>query len=157
MRKEIHDKLVTDFSSLQFEGGNALFTSVKKIRRTNPTSTECILMKADLVEEISGNTETDRIYGFVAIIEEFIESSISQTEADKKIDRLSNIEDKILNYLQKEPNNLRAWGQSQNPLIEIFKIRVMPSRHQEAITEKGYAVGLVIPFTVYVLNVPQLL
>lgn len=148
-RRLIHDKLITDFTTLQFGNTNSLFTNVKKhYPLTSMKGGDALIVKDGFSENIQGIVSTERNYDFLFITYEAIESSLSQNDSDAKLDRLSEVEDKVLDYLQKEPNNLRSWGFSQSPSIEVVKIRVVSNLYDTLQAENGYVKELQIRFTI---------
>lgn len=160
MLTKIHDKLITDFATLQFEGAGVLFNNVKKYFADNTMgASDCLLTLDSVAESTSGgsagNSATTREATFLAVFFETLEKASSDTEASTKYSRLLNITTSILDYLQKEPNNLRLWGAGEN--IQIHKIRAGQTNYQAELTPNGYAIVAYAPFTVYINITPQLL
>lgn len=156
----INNKLIEDFKLLEFSNNNVIFNNVEKFYAEDTMeSSDCLIRPISndesTIEPAGGNIETMREYGFKAVVLEMIESSLTKAEGSKKYDRLMNTQDAILNYLQKEPSNLNAWGQQQNPIINIYKIRVRNTRFVTARSKGGYAEFLDIDFSVYLTVVPQ--
>lgn len=139
MRGLIHDKLITDFAALQFEGGNTLFGNVKKdFRQVAMGSGDCLLLMDDMSQDVQGITTTQRDYGFLWVYMEATEASITDIEAATRISRMANVEDAVVNYLQKIPNNLRAWGDTNS--IEVVRIAVTNVFYDESKTPDGYQI-----------------
>lgn len=154
----IHDKLITDFSAFQFEGGNTMFNNVKKFYAASSVKPlDCLIIPDTNQETVqgqsAGNSQTTREYAFRAVVIEQIEATDSDTEGSLKYSRLMNIQDEILDYLQKEPSNLRSWGQTNN--IQIFKNRVTQVRFDTVESESGYVVMLDVLFGIFLNVVPQ--
>lgn len=159
---KIHDKLITDFKTFTFEGGSTMFANVEKYFAIGSMDSGDCLITPDSNNEIvegqsAGNTATTRIYAFRATVVEFLESTTSNADGSTKYSRLLNIQDKILDYIQKEPSNLNGWGQSQSPTIDIFKIRLQQIIFDQQVTEKGYAEVMDVRFNVSLNITPQLL
>lgn len=155
-RKPIHDKLITDFTALTFDGTAInLFTEVKKLFVVEPEDLPvCRITSTGLRVEIDGNTHNTRLLGFVADTFDSIPlDNISQEDAEKRIDRLSNIEDSVLAYLSKLPNNI----EHEVGTIHIYDMQVEQTSYQYQSGERGIEVMLSIPFTLKLSITPQLL
>lgn len=145
-------KLITDFKALTFAGGEDLFIDVKSAYREGIRGNrQAILIPDDNSETIRGNTETDRQYGFLLSALEETNSTETDAIVQNMYVRLLNIQDALLDYLQKEPNNLRTWGQNQSTIIPIYKIRLGQPIFLEGKTPSGgYGVEMQFRFTVYI-------
>lgn len=154
-RKAVLDKIITDLTALNHDGGsNDLFANVKKIYLEYPTSLpSAIVLNTGTAVEIIGNTSDNRVLDFEINVMELIENSSSQTEAELKIDRLGNIEDVVISYLEKLPNNL------ENDIsgIHIVDLVINTAIYDYQNDERGIMLNLVIPFSVKIILVPQLL
>jgi dsDNA-binding SOS-regulon protein len=155
---QIHDKLITDFATLTFGDGNITFNNVKKFYRAESQQALDCLVLPDTTPEVivgqsAGNTQTTRQYTYRIIVTESIEEATTDEEGANKYSRILDIQDGLLDYLQKEPSNLNAWGQTNN--IHIFKIRVNNPRFDRLSTANGYAEVLDLTFTVFVNVIPQ--
>lgn len=155
MRKAIHDKLITDFSNLTHESSsNKLFADTKKYYFEIPTNTpSCRIIPISQGIEVVGNTTDNRAYRFQADIYELIESSATQAEAELKIDRLGNIEDSIVAYLEKIPDNLEHAITG----IHVTSIDITNVFYNYEVNESGTVVYLSIAFDINVIITPQLL
>ena len=155
MKNEIITELLTDLAALTFVGGINCFGNVKTVYRNNQNPRDAILIPRSTPVVLLGNTSDERIYTFDLSLYEVIESTLSQSESEKRQARINNIEDAILNYLEKEPHNL------VNSIVfsngNITKVRVNSTDQQYVTTEQGISVALSIQFSVYVLITPQLL
>jgi len=154
----IHDKLITDFAAFTFEGGADMFSKVQKFYASDSMGAlNCLIIpdsNQETVEGLSaGNTATTREYAFRAVVIEVIEEADTDAEGSLKYSRLMNVTDEILDYLQKEPNNLRAWGNTNN--LNIFKNRIRSVRYDTVESTAGYAVLLEVIFGVYLNVIPQ--
>ena len=159
---KIHDKLITDFTALNYTASNPVFVNVKKYFAADTMAARDILVRPDFNSEetagqSSGNTATTREYSYRAIMVEFINSSESDSEVSIKYSRLENQLDALLDYIQKEPSNLNSWGNTQSPVINIFKMRLKNVNHDVQLTENGYGEILDVRFSVYLNITPQLL
>lgn len=152
-KNAIHDKLIEDFQAFQFEGGQTMFDSVRKAFYTLQGARDCLIVPGDPGVEVIGNTSDDRFYTFTAVTMEEYEASASQAEMDTRIARLGNIEDRILDYLQKVPNSLDGAVDG----VTVYKINVSPSRYEYQMDSDGASVVLYIQFVVHTLLTPQLL
>lgn len=154
---KIHDKLISDFKGLKFSNNATIFTNVKKFYVDTMTANDCLIIPDSIPEETTGasagNTATTRAYTFRAVAMEIIESSDTDENGDIKYSRLLNIQDSILDYLQKEPSNLNSWGTSNN--VNIYKIRVNSVNFDIQQFSSGYGVFLKVNFSVYLNVIPQ--
>jgi hypothetical protein len=155
---KIYDKLIEDFSNLQFEDGTTIFNKVQKYyAKDSMEALDCLIIPVSTNEVVTGqsagNTATTRLYAFSAIVVEQLEATDNDVAGGIKYSRLVNIADSILDYLQKEPSNLNSWGNAND--ISIFKIRTDFPRYEVQQTESGYAVYLDVSFTIYLNVVPQ--
>lgn len=155
---KIHDKLLTDFATLTFTGGATCFNSVKKFYTASSWGPrDCVVLPDSTPEEVigpsAGNTQTTRIYTFRAVVYEQIEAAASDSAGSIKYQRLLNIQDALLNYLQKEPSNLNSWGSTNS--IAIYKIRVNQPRFDTFETEGGWGAILDLNFSIFLNIIPQ--
>ncbi len=155
---KIHNKLITDFQALKFSDNTVIFQNVRKFFPVNSMkSLDCLIVPGPAPEVVegqsAGNFQTTRMYNFRAVVMEVLESTTTNVEGDIKYTRIMNILDAILDYLQKEPSNLNAWGNSNS--INIFKIRVGLPDFVPQQSTNGYSVILDVPFIVYLNVVPQ--
>jgi hypothetical protein len=156
----IHDKLITDFTALKFSDNSALLANVKKFYASETMKGRDGLIMPDSTGEVvegqsAGNTQTTRSYSFKAIVIEEINATDSDSEGSIKYSRLLNVQDSILDYIQKEPSNLRAWGLTNN--INIYKNRITNITFDQQLAEQGYIEVMTIRFTIFCNVVPQLL
>ena len=151
-------KLITDFAGLKFSNNQVIFNNVRSFYTGDSMEPLDCLVIPDITPEVTfgesaGNTQTTRIYQFRTLVFETIESSADNSAGQLKYNRILNITDALLDYLQKEPSNLNSWGNSNN--INIFKIRVVQPRFDTQRTETGFGVLLDLSFGVYLNVVPQ--
>lgn len=154
MRKEITDKLITDLKALVFSGTSKIFGDLKKVYIDMPTTLPAgYVLPAGVTVEIIGNTSNLVKYSYDITTIDIIENSANQAEAELKIDRLSNIEDKISNYILKLPNNV------ENALtgIHITDTRITNGIWDYASDDRGIIVILNISCELDVVITPQLL
>lgn len=150
-RKLITDKIISDWEALTFDGGGSLLGSVQKYYTSSyMNGNDLMLMYDDVATETIGITTDEREYGFQSIYIEEMESSISQNEADTRLDRMAVVEDKIFDYLQAQPNNLRQWGFLQSPQIEVVNIVARPAIYDDLRGENGFVKVQRIRFSVIV-------
>jgi hypothetical protein len=155
MRKEIHNKLIMDFSALTFTSTTVTcFADVKKFYFDAPEVTPVArIVPSTLSIDVVGNTTEIRQYGYQVDVYELIEASTTQAEAELKIDRLSNIEDTIMTYLRKLPNNLEYDVAG----VHIIDIGISESNYSYELGDTGIVINLGVPFTLSVNTTPQLL
>lgn len=159
IRKLIHDKLITDFTALKHVNGtDALFASVKKIFINLPASLPvCEIIPSAVNTSVMGLEFNEKAIGFTAITYEQInqETGVSeadqQTEAERKITRLSDIEDIVVQYLEKIPDALRGNVGS----ADIIRIDIQPTSWDYAIGENGLRVYLSINFSIVMIDEPK--
>lgn len=153
-RKPIHDKLITDFSALVFDGTAVnLFTAVQKVFVDEPEDLPvCRIIPVAMSVEVDGNTHDTRILSFSADVFDAMDLE-SLTNAENKIDRLSNIEDSVVAYLEKLPNNL----ENEVSGIHIYDIMIERLQYQYQTNERGLEVVLNIPFSLKLSITPQTL
>lgn len=156
--QQIHDKLITDFAAFEFEGGATMFNNVQKFYpKSSMGALDCLIVPDSNLETVeglsAGNTQTTREYAFRAVVVEVLEETDTTAEGSLKYSRLMNVTDAILDYVQKEPSNLRAWGISND--IQIFKTRIRNVRYDTERSESGYVVFLEVIFGVFLNVVPQ--
>jgi len=154
-RKPLHDKLIADFKLLNFTGTSTkCFANVKKHYFEIPaTSPSCRIIPISPSVQIEGNTMDTRVLGFQIDVFELLEASASEEEAEKKIDRLSNIEDIILAYIQKLPNNLEYAVTG----VHVYEMVAQAGFYSYEGMEQGIAVYLTIPVDLRIDITPQLL
>ena len=149
-KTQIHDKLITDISALTFSGGSSMFNSVNKLAKAQMGSFDAIVFANTGGETISGNSFTERVYGFTFYVEDYLEKE-SDSNKDLVVDRLSNIEEAIKDMIEKEPSNLRALDST------IFNSRTVSEESDAYNSNTGIVLYLRIRFNIYVTNTPQLL
>lgn len=155
MKALIHNKLIEDIGALEYTGtSNKLFTSVKKFIRDTMTGEQCLILDDGVREEIIGATTTTRTYKFMVVYVDELEKNVSDSEASIVIDRGSNREDVILDYIQKEPGNLNSWADSEG--FTIYKMRLAGEVTViDVLTKSGQGTMKSIPVEVPVLITPQ--
>jgi hypothetical protein len=153
--KLIHDKLITDFKALTFESSvNKIFVDVQKYFKDLPTNTPiCRIIALNGNIQNDGNSTDTRTFSWQADVFELIEASASQSEADIKINRLENISDIVIAYLEKIPNSL------EHAITNIHIVNTIPRNivYSYELAEIGVAHYLTIIFDTEVLITPQLL
>jgi hypothetical protein len=103
IKKVIHDKLITDMRALTFYNSNKCFADVQKMFVDFPTGTPfCEVYATQPTINIDGLGFDSRSYGFAFIVGDYISKETSQTQIDLQIDRMSDVEDSILDYLEKK-------------------------------------------------------
>lgn len=108
IRKPIHDKLITDFTAFKYpNNSNTMFASVEKLFYKVPTNTPvCEISSLQTNVIVEGNDFDTRTLTWQAFVYERVQNAATQESVNNMIDRLSYIEDQILDYLQKIPNNI---------------------------------------------------
>lgn len=107
-QSQILAKLITDFSALEFANTNQkLFGAVANFFPQAPTTyPSCEIYAWNTRVNTLTNLEDERWYGYRAISYELVETSASTDIALLKTKRLLNIQDVVLDYLEKIPANL---------------------------------------------------
>lgn len=147
LRKSIEDKLITDMGSLKHDNNtDACFAVTQALFTDFPTSLPaCQVLPMSPSVEVSGLGYDSRVLGFDILVYELIETNADYTEAKRKLDRLMDIEDRVLNYLEKIPNNIEYVNGSH-----LYKLQVMPSNYSYEMSENGLRVYLSIQLNCYV-------
>lgn len=145
--KPLHDKLINDFTNLHHDGDELCFGDVEKIFLDFPVSLpSCEIIRMEPTVDPIGLDYDVRSIGFRSIVYEQIEYNSSQQEADAKIDRLSDIEDVIMEYLEKIPNNIGTISGEK-----IHKIDIGPSRYDYVSAKSGMSIYQIIDFSLHIL------
>lgn len=148
IRKPLHDQLITDFAALTHSNGtDALFATVEKIYIDYPTAVPaCQILVSQPSVDVLGITSDNRRLGFSSIVYELIEQSTNQAAANSKIDRLSDIEDQIMAYLEQIPHPIERAVSN----VHVANIVVNPSIYNYQETEKGIMIFQTINFELVV-------
>lgn len=146
-RKSLHNKLIDDFKNLTFpDDTNTIFTDVTKIIKDFPVMLPyCVIAPTTPNVEVQGLSANDRILGYTATVYEEIEASEDLTDAESRIDRLEDIEDMIIAYLEQIPNPIERVVTN----VHAYKIDILPSRYTYSVGEAGVRIYLEIDFNVY--------
>jgi len=148
-KKAIHDKLITDFSALTYSDNKVCFKEVQKIFISFPSGTpSCQILSTEPTVDQSMLQYDKRMYGFSAIFFDYIESNASQSVADDKIDTMSDIEDVVLDYLEKVKNNNLETAISG---LKVVDIAVSAGRYSYEDSENGIRIYCSIDFTPTIL------
>lgn len=153
IKTKIHNKLITDFNAAQYDNSQDVFGNVKKYYKLNSMNSQDLLVMGDdtVDDPDEGIVTTEREYGFLTVYVEHLESSIDDNEASIRIERMNNVEDYFLDYVEKiGPNNLREWGQSQSPVIDVERLNLINVLYQDERSENGYTKVQVTRFKVHV-------
>lgn len=148
VRKLITAKLITDLSALTYESSaNLLFTSVKRLFATKPTSVPVCAVSSIGTDIEALDTFTDHVgYRYQLEIYDTVENlANNQSELDIRIDRLTNIEDQVNEYLEAIPNNLEYAISG----LHIDRIDVDGVTYDYGTADQGAELLLTIPFTLY--------
>jgi hypothetical protein len=147
LRKSIEDKLITDMTALKHDNNtDVCFAVTQALFVDFPTSLPaCQVLPMSPSVEVSGLGYDSRVLGFDILVYELIETNTDYTEAKRKLDRLMDIEDRILNYLEKIPNNIEYVNGSH-----LYRLQVQPSSYSYESSENGLRVYLSIQLNCYV-------
>lgn len=133
IRKTLKDELITNLSTLTHQNGtDLLFAEVVKIPIDDPDSLPAI----QVLDEsggfaIDGLDFDNRNINFRLVVWDMIEASGSQVEADRRVDRLSDIEDMLLDHFEQIPQPYEdAIG------VHIFRVDV-PNVNYNTIPSKN--------------------
>ena len=115
-KKVIYDKLKTDLAALKYYNDNTCFADVQGIYIDFPEGTPFLQIYPTAPQiEIDGIDFDNRTYGFALIVGDLISKEASQTEINNQMDRLADIEDSILDYLEQIPNNFSGLAAGVRP------------------------------------------
>lgn len=151
----IHNELISQLSGLVFEGTSALlWKSVKKVYMNNPTDFPvCRVLPVSTGVTVDGDYHDTRTYRFEIATYELIDNSADQTEAETKIDRLSNIEDSLYKYIEVVPNSM----EHAIPDIHIYNIDIAGTEYNYANGANGVEISQSTIINLQVTITPQLL
>lgn len=149
IRRPLYNKLITDFTALKHLGGSLdCFAAVEKIFIDFPTQLPaCEILLSTPSTQIQGNDWDSRILSFRSVVYELMEVNINTADAEMKIDRLSDIEDRIFDYLQKIPNNLEHAVTG----VHVFEVMPLPSRYFYEQSEEGMKLYQTIDFDLKII------
>ena len=146
IRKPLTDQLITDFTALKHSNDtDALFASVQKIYIKYPDALPaCVIAPSSPSVEVAGLDFDQRILGFTAEVYELIEANDDGdiSEAVRKLDRLSDIEDQVYNYLEQIPNPVERAVSG----VHVTNIDIAPGNYIDIFTERGLERFLQINF-----------
>ncbi len=147
LRKSIEDKLITDMTALKHDNNtDSCFAITQALFVDFPTSLPaCQVLPMNPSVEVSGLGYDSRVLGFDILVYELIETNADDTEAKRKLDRLMDIEDRILAYLEKIPNSIEYVNGSH-----LYRLQVQPSSYSYESSENGLRVYLSIQFNCYI-------
>ena len=147
LRKSIEDKLITDMTALKHDNNtDSCFAVTQALFVDFPTSLPaCQVLPMSPSVEVSGLGYDSRVLGFDILVYELIETNADYAEAKRKLDRLMDIEDRILNYLEKIPNNIEYVNGSH-----LYRLQIQPSSYSYESSENGLRVYLSIQLNCYV-------
>ena len=144
----IHTQLITDVKALKFSNNNTCFTDVQRIYATLPTTSPFAqVLSTGNNEEVEGMDYDSRVYNFSVLVYDLLQESLTQSELDLRIDRMSNIEDVLLDYLAKIPNNMT--GKISG--INCWKVDIGTGDVQYAEATSGIQMILKLDFRIYTL------
>lgn len=139
IKKVIHDKLKTDMGTLKYYNGETCFAQVEKIFVDYPDGTPfCQVYATQPSVEVDGIDFDNRSYGFAIIAGDFISADSTQAQIDIQIDRMSDLEDSILDYLEKIPNKLEGLVAGVRP----FRVDIINSDYSYEQAENGIRIYL---------------
>jgi len=145
IKKVIHDKLITDMEALKYYNDKTCFAQVEKIYTDFPSGTPfCQVCATEPSVEVDGLDFDNRSYGFAMISSDFISKDATQSQIDLQLDRMSDIEDSMLNYIEALPNNLAGLIAGVRP----YKVNITSSQYQFDNAENGMRVYLIIEIAV---------
>jgi hypothetical protein len=152
IKKYLHQKLVDDFRLLKNpDTDKLLLGDVQKIFLSFPDkSPACEILAGRPVIEPMGIDYDMRWYSFNAIVGDKFASNINQEQADGKIDRLSNVEDVILNYLEAIPN--KAENFVENAPVKRIDIQPAVGGFEDASDGLRYYLGIEFSLGILVYN-----
>ncbi len=148
IRKQLLDKLIADFRALKhYDGTSTMFNAVQRIYLDLPE----ILPSAQIIP-IGADVDNDMIdfdnrqLNFSLIVFENLEENGTQDTIDIKIDRLCDIEDGVLRYIEQIPNNVGI----VNGEFRVYKTAVNNVRWNYGEGVNGMALYLIVEFGCFV-------
>jgi hypothetical protein len=159
IRNPFHTKILTDLRALKHvNGSDALFASVDEIFLTLPASLPvCEVMPSPVSTSVMGLEYNEQAMGFTAVTYEIINFEAGASDADKlteakrKMTRIKDIEDIVLQYLQEIPDALRGTVAG----ADVERIDIQPSSWDYQIGEDGLRVYLSINFSIVYTIIPK--
>jgi len=149
-RKKIHDEIINDLKTLtHHSSSNLLFADVKKIFVDYPNQTPVCEVTPSTTEIFKIDTNQDaRVYIFDLIVYDLLAEQAGETELNKRIDRLQKIEDRLLDYIEKLPNDLEGAITG----IKIYTVEPSNNQYLYEQSEQGIKLYLTMQIKVYVLT-----
>jgi hypothetical protein len=148
-RKELHNELIEDFRNLEYFDDNIkIFHTVEKFIAKVSGYPSCEIIPSEAIVNLLGITSDNRLLGFRSIVRDHIEADRAedQTEFERKIDRLSDIEDVILGYLEQVPHPLEHAVTD----VHMIRIDVLPTRYFYEDSTEGISIYQSIDFNLVV-------
>lgn len=145
MRKELHDKLIEEFKLLKYlDNTVVIFEEVAKFLATVKKYPSCEIIPVEVTVTRDGLTMDSRYLGFRVITRDHIEKDRAEnpSEFERKIDRLSDIEDAVFNYLQQIPHPLEHAVDD----VQVYRIDVLPARYFYEDSTEGISIYQTIDF-----------
>jgi len=149
--KLLQDKLIEQFKLLTHPASaSLLFSSVEKIYMSEPTQLpSCEVQIQTVNNTTSDNYTNNKIFVFDAIVYDLIESaSNTQAEADSRVDRISNINDSLTNWLSYIPLPIEYSITD----LHCWKVDEISSNFDRLQNSQGVMLYLSIKFSVYTTN-----
>lgn len=146
MRKDLHNKLIEDFRNLKYNDSEVkVFYAVEKFLAKIEQYPSCELIPSEVSVAREGLTMDNRFLGFRAIVRDHIEQSRAENSVDynRRIDRLSDIEDVIFAYLQQVPHPIEHVAED----VQVYRIDVLPARYFYEDTTEGISIYQVTDFS----------
>lgn len=136
IRVPLHNKLIADFKALTHYDGQLCFNSVEKIHATIPTAFPANqILPSDATVNPDGLNYDGRAFGFKSVSWDVFKLDISQEELDAKIDRIQDLEDAIMSYLEKIPNRLGIISGTR-----VHRVDIGNAEYSFEATDQGVAV-----------------
>lgn len=144
MRKELHDQIITQISALTFDGSaNLLFADVQKIYKEQPLGFPIARVIATTVGvEVMGLDYDQKNMGFQIDVFDLLDEGVTQDEAETRIDRMSNTEDILLEWVEAIPNNI----ENSVSGVHINTVEILNGGFSYDNNENGIMLNLAIPF-----------
>lgn len=149
IRRQLHDKLILDLENLvHSDGATTCYAVVQKIFPEFPTSVPAGEVMPTANEVVVEGLDSDtRNYTFTVNTYEYIEYSTDYTDAERKIDRLSDIEDRLFDYLQQIPHPIERAISG----VHVYNVFVQPAAYSYVETEGGIRLYQQITFQLQVI------
>lgn len=148
IRKTLQNKLITDFTVLKhLNGTDDCFADVEKVYLDFPTALPAAeVLHLSTSRTVDGLSDDSMMVGFTLNVYEEIETSADQTDADRRSDRLADIESRVYDYLEQIPNPIERSVTD----VFVYRIDVIGTNFIYSQSESGIKLIMTIDFNLVV-------